>query len=483
MYTFDSFINGEWRSEGGAEFTTFNPSSPDERVGRYTATSEALLGEALSSAGAAQAAWQVMPPAERGRLVGAYLDAIAARTEEIANAVTLEQGKPLGESVGESGKALREARYMAGEAVRSHSGVVPAQKPDCRNLVFRRPRGVIAAVTPWNFPVLTPLRKIAPALAHGNAIILKPSELTPASSCLIAEAAEGILPPGLLQIVHGGGEVGAALVRHPRIDGVTFTGSVETGRRIFAAAAENLAELSLELGGKNAAVINDTDDLDRCLDQVFGAACQCAGQRCTAISRVIVAEDLYETVLAGLKARAEAQVIGDGMDQATTLGPLVNAGQLDRVSGFVTRAIEEGAEVVTGGAPADVPQSPTGYFYQPTVLSSVTPSMEVARAEVFGPVLSVLTYQDFDEAIERLNDVEFGLTSSLFSNDSRLIQRFLDESQNGMLHVNHGTIPDDHMPFGGIRNSGVGAYSVGPSAVNFYTTEHSAYLQYPKGTQ
>jgi aldehyde dehydrogenase (NAD+) len=480
MYEYDSLINGEWRAEGGEEFTTFNPSFPDDRIGRYTTTGEGLLDEALSAARAAQARWQAMPPAERGRLVGTYLDAIAARTDEIAKAVTLEQGKPLGEAVGETGKALREARYMAGEAVRSHSGVVPPQKPDCRNFVLRRPRGVIAAITPWNFPVLTPIRKIAPALAHGNAIILKPSELTPASACLIAEAADRILPPGLLQIIHGGGELGSALVRHRQIDGVTFTGSVETGRRIYAAAAENLAELSLELGGKNAVVINDTDDLERCLDQVFGAACQCAGQRCTAISRVIVAEDLHEAVLTGLKARAEAQVIGDGLDPDTTLGPLVDAGQLDRVSGFVTRAIAEGAEVVTGGAPADVPQAPTGNFYQPTVLKSVTPSMEVARAEVFGPVLSVLTYSDFDEAIDILNDVEFGLTSSLFSNDAQLIQRFLDESQNGMLHVNHGTIPDDHMPFGGIRNSGVGAYSVGPSAVNFYTTEHSAYVQHPK---
>ena len=481
MYTFGSFINGEWQGGTGEVFETFDPSAPGTCVGRYSPTSPQGLRTALDAARSGQTEWAALPPAERSRRVVELLDAVEAQTEEIARAVTLEQGKPIAESRGETGKALREARFMAGEAVRGHSEVMPAQKPDCRNMVLRRPRGVIAAITPWNFPILTPMRKIAPALAHGNAIILKPSELTPASACLIAEAAEDLLPAGVLQIVHGGGEVGAALVGDAAVDGVTFTGSVATGRRIYAAAAQNLAELSLELGGKNAVIINDTDDLERCLDQVFGAACQCAGQRCTAISRVIVADALHDAVIDGLKARAQAQVVGAGIDPAITLGPLINQDQFDRVSGFVERAIEAGADVVAGGTAMPVASAPDGFFYPATILRAVEPSMEVAREEVFGPVISVMRYSDFDTAMSLLNDVDYGLTSSLFSNDSALIQRFLDESQNGMLHVNHGTIPDDHMPFGGIRHSGVGAYSVGPSAVNFYTTEHSAYLQSPGG--
>lgn len=481
MYQYGSLIAGQWRNGAGRAFATHNPAAPAAQVGDYQVTDPDALGEAVVAAARAQGGWATQPPAERARLVSRFLDAVEARTEAIAQAVTLEQGKPLAESRGEIGKALREARFMAGEAVRAHSNVVPAQKPACRNLVLRRPRGVIAAITPWNFPVLTPMRKIAPALAHGNAIILKPSELTPAAACLIVEAAGEILPAGLLQIVQGGGEVGGALVSDAGVQGVTFTGSVATGKAIYAAAAANLAELSLELGGKNAVVINDTDDLERCLDQVVGAAFQCAGQRCTAISRVIVARNLEETVVDGLRRRAEAVVLGPGTDEATTMGPLINARHLEAVAGFVERALDAGATAVTGGKPASVPACPQGSFYQPTVLTGVTPGMEAAREEIFGPVLTVTAYEDFEQALDILNGVEYGLTSSLFSNDSRLIQRFLDESENGMLHVNHGTIPDDHMPFGGIKSSGVGAYSVGPSAVQFYTTEHSAYVQYPRG--
>ncbi|MDE3130073.1 MAG: aldehyde dehydrogenase family protein, partial [Acidobacteriota bacterium] len=260
--------------------------------------------------------------------------------------------------------------------------------------------------------------------------------------------------------------------------GVTFTGSVATGKRIYALAAENLAEISLELGGKNAAVIHDVKDLDACLDQITTAACMCAGQRCTAISRVIVRRPLLHAVSDGLVKRAERAVLGDGLQPGTTMGPLTNERQLVRVAAMVQAGAKEGAKVLTGGRPARVPGLERGYFYAPTVLADVAPSMSVAREEIFGPVISVLAYDDLDEAFAILNGVEYGLTSALFSGDNSVVQRFVDESENGMLHVNHGTIPDNHMPFGGVKASGVGAYSVGPSAVSFYTTEHSVYIKH-----
>lgn len=457
------------------EFQTRNPARPSEIVGRYAATSTEELGQAIERARTAQRAWRAVPSVERGAIFGRLIATLEAKSEELARSITLEQGKALAESRGEVAKSCAEARFMMGEAARGHSEVMPSARPGIRNLIVRRPRGVIAALTPWNFPILTPMRKISPAIVFGNAIVLKPSEFTPATACLLADAARGILPDGLLQIVNGGAETGAALVAAPGVDGVTFTGSVATGRRIYAAAAQNLAEISLELGGKNAAVVNDTKDLGACLDQIALAAFMCSGQRCTAVSRVVVSRPLLGDVLDGLAERAKRQVLGDGLDPATTMGPLTNEAQLARVSAMVAAGVKEGARSIAGSAKP----GGEGYFFRPTLLADVAPQMSVAREEIFGPVISVLAYDSLDEAMSILNGVEYGLTSALFSNDNAVIQRFVDESEAGMIHVNHGTIPDNHMPFGGVKRSGVGAYSVGASAATFYTTEHSVYIKYP----
>lgn len=477
QYNFGALIGGSWSGAGGKPFQTVNPARPSQVVGEYLQSPADTVAEACRIAAAAQTGWARRPATERVAVVEKFLAAVAARAEEIARAITLEQGKPLAEARGETAKSLGEARTMAAQVLHGAGEVAASARPGFRNLVTRRPRGVIAAITPWNFPILTPMRKIAPALLFGNAIVLKPSEFTPAAACLVADCARGILPDGLLQIVQGGREVGEALIRRREVAGITFTGSVATGRAIYAAGAETLAELSLELGGKNAAIVNDTLDLDACLDQISGAAFQCAGQRCTAISRVIVAAPLAGKVTEGLAERARRFVLGDGMGEGTTMGPLTNAAQRDRVERMVESGLGEGAKPLTGGGRARLQGLEDGYFYTPTILGDVRPEMSVARDEIFGPVISVLTYESVDEAFEILNGVDYGLTSALFSNDLGIVQRFIEESRNGMLHVNHGTIPDNHMPFGGIRNSGVGAYSVGPSAANFYTTEHSVYLK------
>jgi aldehyde dehydrogenase (NAD+) len=309
-------------------------------------------------------------------------------------------------------------------------------------------------------------------------MLLKPSEFTPAAACLIADTARPFFPAGLVQIVNGAGPVGAALIAHEGVQGVTFTGSIATGRRIAAAAAASLAETSLELGGKNAAIVHDTADLDAALDAISGAAFAVCGQRCTAISRIVVRRALHDAVAEGLAARARALRLGDGLVPGITAGPLIHAQHRDKVHGMVARALESGAQCLTGGRFAQPESAPGGWFYEPTVLAGVRPAMEIARDEVFGPVITLQPYEDFDEALAIVNGVEQGLTAALFSDSHRLIQRFLDECETGMLHVNHGTVPDNHMPFGGIKHSGVGAYSsVGPSAMHFYTTEHSAYLK------
>lgn len=476
MYVYGNFIAGEWQPGGAEVFSTCNPARPADVVGRYTAACAAQVGEAVQAAAAAQKKWAAMPAVERGPIVEKFVAALEARADDIARAITAEQGKPLAESYGEIGKACTEARFMIGEAARAHGTAMPSTRAGFTNMVMRRPRGVIAALTPWNFPIMTPLRKIIPALVFGNAAILKPSEFTPAAACVIADASRDILPEGLLQLVLGMAATGQALVSHPGIDGVAFTGSVPVGKKIYAAAAQNLTEVALELGGKNAAIVHDTQEMESCLNQIIAAAFQCAGQRCTGISRVIVKKSLEPQVLEGLVARARQVVLGDGTAKGVTMGPLTNAAQLKKVDSMVQAGIAEGARVLTGGAPARVDGAGSGYFYQPTILANVTPTMSVATEEIFGPVIAVLSYETIDEALEILNSVEFGLTSALFSNDLPTVQRFIAESANGMLHVNHGTIPESHMPFGGIKNSGVGAYSVGPSAAHFFTTEHAVYV-------
>jgi aldehyde dehydrogenase (NAD+) len=476
-YTYSSLIAGAWLGGKAASFETRNPAHPDQVVGTYAAATMADVDAAGAAARSAQLLWGARTAVDRGAVVAKFLDAVEAKGAEIAEAITLEQGKPLAEAKGEVAKSLGEARTMLSHAISSGGDLAVSARPGFRNMTIRRPRGVIAAITPWNFPILTPMRKIAPALAFGNAIILKPSEFTPAAACIIAEAGRGILPDGVLQIVLGSAEVGDRLVRNAAVAGITFTGSVATGRAIYAAGADTLAELSLELGGKNAAIVNDATDLDACLDQIAGAAFQCAGQRCTAISRVIVAADLKEQVVEGLAARARKHVLGDGTTAGVTMGPITNGQQFERVFTMVDTARKQGARVVAGGERLRPEGAADGYFYAPTILADVAPDTLAARDEIFGPVISVLTYETVDEAIGLLNSVSYGLTSALFSNQLDVVQRFIDESQNGMLHINHGTIPDNHMPFGGIKDSGVGAYSVGPSAANFYTTEHSVYMR------
>lgn len=474
LYEYGTLSAGGWHMDG-TTFETHDPGDERNCVGRYAVTPPPRIAAMVDEARAAQQDWQRRTDADRLSALARLADRLEERSEEIARAITLEQGKPIGEARGETAKSIAEFRQILAFAAQPTGAVHATMRPGVLPITLRRPRGVIAAITPWNFPVLTPMRKIAPALAYGNAILLKPSDLTPAAACLVAETAAELLPAGLLQIVQGGAAQGAALTQAPGIDGITFTGSVPTGKRIYRDAAEGLAELSLELGGKNAAVIHDSADLAGCLDQVAGAAFLCSGQRCTAISRVIVQRALHDEVLDGLAARAAAAVLGHGLNQGTTMGPLISNPHLDSVAGHVAQAVQDGATVTAGGARAEDEALAHGHFFRPTVLGGVAPDSAAAREEIFGPVISVMAYDDLDEAFGILNGVEYGLTASLFSQDRAVISRFRDEAQSGMLHVNHGTTPDSNMPFGGIKASGVGAYSVGPSAAQFYTTEHAFY--------
>ena len=478
MFRYNTLIDGASIEPGEAAHQTVNPARPTEQVGAYTLTTTVQLARVIASATAAQRAWARVPGVERGRIVEGYLRAVLAQKQEIARAVTLEQGKPLREALAEIEKGVNEGLFMCGEGARGSSHAVGSARPGVRNMVLRRPRGVFSAIAPWNFPAMTPLRKLTPALVFGNAVIMKPSGFTPAAACLLAEIGKDKLPPGLFNVILGGGAIAGALSESGALAGVSFTGSVPTGRKVYAQAAAALLPVQLELGGKNAAVVDEVDDVDACVQQIAQAAFMTAGQRCTAVSRVVVRRDIAGKVVDGLADRARAIVLGDGMADDTEMGPLANDVHWRGVREATARAIAAGARPVTGGDATAVQGLDGGYFFAPTVLDDVAPDSPAGQEEIFGPVISVIKYDTVDEAMAILNGVPFGLTSALFSNDNRVVQRFLDESENGMLHVNHGTVPDINMPFGGIKHSGVGPYSVGPSAAHFYTSEHAAYVGY-----
>ena len=468
----------DYTQNGTKTFQTVNPARPQEIVGSYSWTDEAEIPAIVARANKAQAIWAKVPGLERAAKLDAFLDAVVANLDHIAEAIVLEQGKILAEAKGETMKGATEGRFMVGEAARMGATPIANGRANFANQIMRRPRGTIFCISPWNFPAMTPLRKMCPALAFGNAVIFKPSQFTPAANFILCEIAQDFFPEGLVQMAMIGGRQASEMIAKQDIHGVSFTGSVGTGRLVGKAAAENLIPAQLELGGKNAAILHDCDDLDHAVSQIYGAAFQTGGQRCTSISRVLIKRALFEDAKELFVAKAKGAKLGDGMKPDSTMGPLCNKSHFDDVVSTTQKAISEGAVALTGGAPQHGAGDEGGYFFAPTILDNVEHDSIAGQVEIFGPVLSLMPFDSFDEAMHIMNDTEFGLTSALFSNQNALVQRFLAESQNGMMHVNHGTVPDNNMPFGGVKNSGVGAYSVGPTAVNFYTSEHAAYIAY-----
>lgn len=455
-------------------YETVNPADPSEQIGRYGVMSADALGKVIAQANTAQSEWARVPGLERSQRLNAFIDALEARADVLAEAGTLEQGKLLRESKGESLKCCAEGRFSVGEAARMGAMAIASGRAGFSNQILRRPRGVVFCISPWNFPISTPMRKICPALAFGNAVVMKPSQFTPAAHFLLEEISKEFFPEHLIQIAMVSGRTASDVVASGRVHGVSFTGSVPTGKLVYAAAAQSLIPVQLELGGKNGAILNDAEDLESAITQILGAAFMTSGQRCTAISRVIVHSSIAVEARDILSAKANAMKMGPGMDVSSDIGPLCNLPHWKDVCAVTEKAIAQGSRVLAGGSAPSGPEE--GYYFQPTILADVAQQSIAGQDEIFGPVLSVLEYDSFDQAMDMLNGTEFGLTSALFSNRNDLVQRFLEESQNGMIHVNHGTVPDNNMPFGGIKNSGVGAYSVGPTAVNFYTSEHAAYI-------
>jgi aldehyde dehydrogenase (NAD+) len=355
-----------------------------------------------------------------------------------------------------------------------------SERPGFTCQTVLEPLGVVAAISPWNFPVVSPVRKIAPALACGDTVVFKPASITPWSAVYIVKLLEKAgFPAGVVNLLIGrGSEVGDRIVDDPRVGGITFTGSTAVGVPLSERAARRMAKVQLELGGKNPAVVVDFDDLELAAREIVSAALQCSGQRCTALSRVIVKADQADALVEKLLEQIHRIQVGDGLDAKTTMGPLSSRSQLTTVESYVQRGLETGAKLLAGGRRLVDDPDRNGYFYAPTLFDHVTPDSPLALEEIFGPVLPVIRVSGFEEAVKVANFTRYGLAAALFTRHMKLAHVFARSVQAGMIHINHGTASQAHVPFGGVKDSGLGAYSIGHTAKDFYTNLKAVYVKW-----
>jgi aldehyde dehydrogenase (NAD+) len=462
-------------------FQSVNPARPAEVLGELEESGAAEVDAAVARAAAAQAEWAGVPVPARAELIAAAAEVLAERKAELSRLVAREAGKVLIEAGGDVQEAVDMGRFVAGQGRQPWGETVPSELGSKLCMTTRHPVGVVGMITPWNFPVAIPSWKCFPALLAGNGIVLKPSELAPLCADAFVDActAAGI-PAGLLQVVHGRGEAGAALAVHPGVQAVSFTGSVPTGRAVAAAAMEHGPKLvSLELGGKNAMVVLADADLDLVVDGAIFGAFGTAGQRCTSTSRLVAHRDVADELVVRIAKRAAELTIGDPTDPGTDVGPVIHAGALERIGRMVGEAVAEGAAVACGGEAITVEGCDGGTFFQPTVLTGVQRDHMIARTEVFGPVLSVVEVDGLDEAVDVVNDTEYGLSAAVYTRDIGAALSAVDRIDTGIVYVNAPTIGAEiQLPFGGNRHTGNGFREAGARGIEQFTQVKTVYVDY-----
>jgi aldehyde dehydrogenase (NAD+) len=479
---YKNLIGGEWvEPSSGAYFDNRNPADHGDLIGEWPRSNETDLDKAIASAKRGFEIWKNTPAPLRGDVIRRAGDIIASRKDEIAKAMTREMGKVLNETRGDVQEGIDTAYYAATEGRRLFGHTVPSELRNKWAMSYRRPIGVCGLITPFNFPLAIPTWKMFPALVCGNAVILKPAEDVPHSSTLLVEAMlEAGLPPEVLQLVHGfGEEIGAAMVSHPEIPLISFTGSTSVGSLIGETCGRMHKRLSLEMGGKNAQIVMPDADLDLAIDGVLWGAFGTTGQRCTATSRLLLHDAIHDRVLDRLAERANSLRLGYGVKDDVDVGPLINEASREKVERYVEIARNEGDEVVTGGAVADEGDLKKGWFYKPTILRGVKAGSRLACEEVFGPVLSVIRFHDLDEAFRINNEVKYGLSSSIYTRDVIASFRALNELDNGITYVNAPTIgAEAHLPFGGVKQTGNGHREGGWEVYEFYSETKVGYVDY-----
>jgi alpha-ketoglutaric semialdehyde dehydrogenase len=482
LTTYQNFIAGEWRdAQSGRTFENRNPADATDLIGTFPRSDAQDLDSAVAVARRGFELWRRTPAPLRGDVLRRVGDLLTARKDEIARAMTREMGKVLNETRGDVQEGIDTAYYAAVEGRRLFGHTVPSELRDKWAMTWRRPIGVSGLITPFNFPLAIPTWKMFPALVCGNSVILKPAEDVPHTSTILVEVLlEAGLPPDVIQLIHGfGDEIGAALVAHPQVPVISFTGSTAVGSLIGETCGRMHKRLSLEMGGKNAQIVMPDADMDLALDGVLWGAFGTTGQRCTATSRLLLHDDIHDAFVDRLVERAAALKLGDGLVDGTDVGPLIHQNALDKVAGYIATARDEGDEIVCGGARAGGPGLDGGFFFQPTILRGVRPGSRLACEEVFGPVLSVIRFHDLDEAIRINNEVAYGLSSSLYTRDVRASFRAMTELDNGITYVNAPTIgAEAHLPFGGVKQTGNGHREGGWEVYEFYSETKVCYVDY-----
>jgi alpha-ketoglutaric semialdehyde dehydrogenase len=482
MTVYRNFIGGQWiESASGKTVENRNPANTDDALGEFRQATREEARSAVEAASLAFREWRRTPAPTRGRIVARAARLMEEDKENLAQLLTREEGKTISESRGELQRSINVAEFCAGEARRITGETIQSELPLNFAYTIKQPLGVVAVVTPWNFPVAIPVWKIAPALVAGNSVVFKPASLTPATAVRITEIFEEAgIPPGVLNLILGSGsEAGDEIINHRAVKAVSFTGSNDVGIRLYEQVSRRGAKVQCEMGGKNPVVVLEDADLDLAVESTAQGAFGSSGQRCTATSRAVVLNEVADEFVRRITERAQNMRLGPGDDPATEMGPSVDESQFKTVLSYIEIGREDGAELKCGGERATGDGFDKGYFVRPAVFDRVTPDMRIAREEVFGPVLAVLRVKDFDEAMMVANDSEYGLSSSVFTNDAARIFRFVDEIETGMTHINSPTTGGEaHVPFGGIKATGIGDREQGSTALDFYTDLKVVYVDY-----
>ena len=479
---FGNFINGEWvNSSSGKTFKSVNPANIEEEIASYQVSTVSDVKAGIEAAKRSQTDWSTMPAPQRGTFLMKAAELLEQRTEQIASEMTREEGKTIAEAKGEVGRSVNILRYFGGEGARFCGETIPSERAGVFSYTFRKPLGVVSLLTPWNFPIAIPVWKIAPALISGNSVVIKPASVAPICTIRIIEVLnQAGLPKGVLNMVTGAGSViGEELVSNPAIKAISFTGSCEVGQDIQQKTASKGVKTQLEMGGKNPTIVLKDADLDLATDIVINGAFFSTGQKCTATSRAIIEKEIFNDFVALLVNKTQKLKVGNGLEQGVDIGPCVDENQMKTVLDYIAIGQKEGAKIICGGQRLMDEGRDKGYFIQPTIFSEVSSDMRIAQEEIFGPVLAVFPVEGFEQAITLANQVKFGLSASVVTNQLNRTFDYINQIEAGLIIVNLPSAGVEYqLPFGGTKASSTGYREQGSVAIDFYSELRTVYLKH-----